>query len=115
MRERGSERADRPASNSSRDRIEPWRSALKAVGLLSEELPKERHQDLSEAAARIGSILYSLKACSDAADAYRLAYKLGRPRFLTRNRLFFFTAAIFGPLAAERIGTICRKMARYMI
>ena len=94
----------RSGSNSGKDLIKAWSSAVDAIRMLTNELDTTYRQDLAEAAAKAGSKLYSLKAHDKAKKAFELAQELGPPKFIYRSRLFYLTAKVLGPQAAEGIG-----------
>ncbi len=87
-----------------------WTSVTDSVRLLSQELPQKYRLDLAEAAARAGSTLYRLGSFSRAREAFRLARELGPPTFSGQRRLYRTVARIFGPEAAEWMGSFYRGM-----
>lgn len=87
----------------SQKQIEVWTSALQAIEHLAEELPMGYRPDLSDTAARAGSILFKLGAPAEARRAFRLARHLGRPRFSGQGSAYRFIARRFSPEVAERV------------
>lgn len=100
------------AGSHSADHVQVWSSATKAIQLLVDDLPGEYRQELSEAAARVGSRLFELHARPEARLAFRLARTLGRPRFLHRSREYRLTARILGPEIAEWTGRLLQALRR---
>jgi hypothetical protein len=85
-------------------------SALQAIELLADELPRAYRADLAEAAARVGSGLYRIGAYDDAKRGFRLADRLGPPSFRRERRLYRLAARCFGPDFAERAGGMYRGL-----
>jgi len=107
-------------SGRSQNQVEVWSSAIKAIRMLSEELPPKYLRDLADAAAKAGSILFRIGARKSAREAFRLAYALGRPPFSHARRLYRGVAKIVGVEMAEYASTFYRrfvplKIRRYLV
>jgi glycosyltransferase involved in cell wall biosynthesis len=87
-----------------------YTSAIKSITLLSEELSTEYHNDLAEASARIGSVLYKMGAKSEAKEAFILANQLGQPYFLFQGKIYRMIARRLGQNYAEISSSIYRKI-----
>jgi glycosyltransferase involved in cell wall biosynthesis len=98
------------ADGRSRDQVQTWSSYVEAVAALSGELPARYQADLADAAARAGSVLYKLGARDYASVAFRLAARLGPPRFTTQRGMYRLLAMTLGFEAAERFGLAYRRM-----
>ena len=98
------------AGGRSRDQVQTWSSYVQAVASLSEELPARYRADLSDAAARAGSVLYKLGAHDRASAAFRLAARLGPPRLTTQRGMYRLLARTLGFEAAERFGLAYRRV-----
>ena len=94
----------------SAEKLEVWDCALKAVELLSQELPLEFRADLAEAAARMSSILFRLGARSRARQGFKLASSLGLVEFKHQQRMYQWVAKKMGPEYAEWLGAGYRKL-----
>lgn len=94
-------------SKSSNDDI-GWLCKIRSIKLLLKTLPKKYNQDLSEVAAEGGSALFCANRIKEAKIAFRLAYKLGKPKFIKKNILYKIIAKIAGPMLCEYIGIIYR-------
>jgi glycosyltransferase involved in cell wall biosynthesis len=98
------------ASGRSRNQVEVWASAVEAITFLSKELPSDYYPILAEKAAYCGSVLFRLGAHTVARKAFQLAHELGPPTFRGRRALYRGMAKLFGPLVAERMGSLCRRV-----
>lgn len=98
----------RPDGRSAR-RGEVWTSALRAVTLHAQELPAPYHQDLAEMTAHIGSQLFKHGCRRSAHEAFRLAHRLGPPRFHAQRRPYRLLARGLGPRAAEWLSLLYRR------
>lgn len=94
----------------SRDRVQTSSSLVEAVANLSHELPRKYRSDLSDAAARAGSTLFTLGAQRQARVAFRLAENLGPPRFTKERPLYKALVRIIGLEAAERLARVYRAI-----
>jgi hypothetical protein len=92
----------------SNDRLDVWRSQLKAIDLLSSELPAAYRQDLCEVATRVGSMLYQAGHHNQAQEAFALAARLGQSSFAGRPGLYRTVARRAGAVHAERLAAIWR-------
>jgi glycosyltransferase involved in cell wall biosynthesis len=90
--------------------LEVWASFLQSVEALADELPHQHRPDLADAAARAGSALYKLGAHAQASDAFRLAARLGPPRFDHERRLYRTLAKRLGPERVERLAHTYRGL-----
>jgi glycosyltransferase involved in cell wall biosynthesis len=99
----------RPTSRSEHGR-EVSESTLKAVALLSAEVPDRYRADLSDVAARMASRLFRLGARTEARRGFQLAFRLGRPSFDNESRAFRLVADIAGPYSAEWAGSLYRTV-----
>ena len=94
----------------SHDRVQTWRLFVEAVSTLAQELAPDYRWDLADAAARAGSTLFKLGARDDARRAFRLADRLGPPRFSNQPPLYRVLARTLGFEAAEHIATMYRLL-----
>jgi glycosyltransferase involved in cell wall biosynthesis len=94
----------------SQDKKLCYASAIKSIELLSEELPREYWNELAEASARIGSVLYQMGANSEAKASFILASKIGKPYFSFQGKIYGFIARILGQNYAEMSGLVYRKI-----
>ncbi len=94
----------------SRDRVETWSAYVAAVEALSTELPGQYQSDLADAAARAGSILFKAGARDQAKRAFKLAARLGPPRFTTQRRLYRLLATTVGFETTEQLARAYRGM-----
>jgi glycosyltransferase involved in cell wall biosynthesis len=97
----------RPHSHS-RDKKLCWTSALTALRLLSQDLPLRYRQDLVEAIARVGTVLFTMAAYSEAKEAFYFARQLGTPKFPNRNLTYRLVAQFFNQEIAECLGSYYR-------
>jgi glycosyltransferase involved in cell wall biosynthesis len=96
-------------SGRSHNHFEVWNSALHSISRLANELPTEYLIDLSEAAARIGSMLFQLGALPEARNAFQLARELGPPNFEGRAFVYRILARKMGQERAELVARWYRK------
>jgi glycosyltransferase involved in cell wall biosynthesis len=96
------------AAGRSRDGVQTWGSFVEAVAALSAELPAAYRSDFSDAAARAGSTLFKLGAYAEAKGAFKLAARLGPPRFATQRRLYRLLATTLGFEATEQLARAYR-------
>jgi glycosyltransferase involved in cell wall biosynthesis len=94
----------------SRRITEVYESAIKAVKLLSEELPRAYRLELANAAARFGSQLYQIGEKDTARQGFELARQLGPPALDDRSPLPRFLARSVGLEATEWLGSWYRKL-----
>ncbi len=94
----------------SRNRVQTWSSYVQAVATLSEELQDCYRPDLADAAVRGGAALFKLGARADARAAFRLAARLGPPRFSTQRRLYRALASAVGFERAEQLAQLYRSV-----
>lgn len=94
----------------SKNEVEVWSSYLKALEILSAELPKRCFTDISSAATRAGSKLFRLGAKDKASAAFALAARLEKPRYEDQNKMYRFLARLTGPLFAEHIAAAYRHV-----
>lgn len=109
----------RPAGRS-QNRVEVWSSAVDAVRLLADEIPAAYRPDLADAAVRAGSVLFKAGARTQARSAFELAARIGPPTFGEQRGFYRTVARLFGPEAAEWIGTcyrslVPRRLRGYMV
>lgn len=83
---------------------EVWASALEALKIAARELSQKYHQDLSEAAASVGSKLFQLGMHKQAREAFDFAFRLGRPTFSGKPWTYRIIARLVGPYITEQIG-----------
>jgi glycosyltransferase involved in cell wall biosynthesis len=100
----------RPDSLSNYDPVRQWSSYLRAVEALSSELPAKYRGNLSDAAARAGSVLFKLGARNEARTAFRLATRLGPPRFTTQRPVYRVLARTIGFEMAEHVSGAYRSV-----
>ncbi|MEK7253726.1 MAG: glycosyltransferase [Bacteroidota bacterium] len=80
---------------------EIWRSALKGLNLLENELLPAYQEPLSEAYARVGTKLFYRHCREEARRAFRRAKELGVREFQGRKECFGKIARVFGQEVAE--------------
>jgi len=97
--------------NRSRDQVEVWHCTLKAVLMLTMELPERYVRDLAEAAARVGSVLFSMGDLEGARKAFRAATALGPAQHFHRSPVFRWLARMLGQEPAEHFGSLYGKLA----
>jgi glycosyltransferase involved in cell wall biosynthesis len=90
-----------------------WVSMIESIRLLSSELPDKYRTDLADAAVRGGLVLSRLGAKKEANEAFRLAYKIGRPTFRHEKRAYRILARVLGPQTAEQIASLYRKLMHH--
>jgi glycosyltransferase involved in cell wall biosynthesis len=100
----------RPDSLSNLDRVAQWTAYLQAVELLSTELPVSYRSNLSDAAARAGSLLFRLGARDEARRAFKLATRLGPPRFTTQRLAYRVLARTVGFELTEQLARTYRSL-----
>lgn len=98
------------AGSRSQNFVEVWNDTVRALRMLKSELPARYTQDLSNAAARAGAVLYRLGAKGDAHKAFQLAEEMGTPQYLDQSRLYRTVAQLLGPASAEKIGALYRSL-----
>jgi glycosyltransferase involved in cell wall biosynthesis len=94
----------------SHDSVQTWCLFVDAVSTLAQELPRSYRWDFADAAARAGSTLFKLGARDQARAAFRLADRLGPPRFTNQPRLYRLLARTLGFEAAEHIAGMYRTL-----
>ena len=99
----------RPAGRS-RNQVQTWSTLVQAVAALADELPASYRSDLADAAARAGSSLFKLGARAEASTAFKLAARLGPPRFTTQRRLYRLLATTVGFETTEHLAQVYRGM-----
>jgi glycosyltransferase involved in cell wall biosynthesis len=87
----------------SQQQVEVWTSALQAIEALAYELPADYRDELADAAARTGSVLFKLGAMSEARRAFGVASRVGRPSFQHKRGVHRVMARRLGPMLAERL------------
>jgi len=92
----------------SQDKKLCFTSAMKAISLLSGELPECYVPDLQEASVRLGSNLFALKAYQEARQAFNFSRKFGIPKYLHRKGFYRLVAQLFGQETAEWISIVYR-------
>ena len=100
----------RNSSHSSLHNKEVWKSSIETIKLLTNRLDKKYNIELAEAAARAGSKLFELGAIAEARQSFSFAYKLARPHFKDRSKLYRFMARVFGPFITESLGIFYRRL-----
>jgi hypothetical protein len=105
----------RPDSLSNYDPVRQWSSYLQAVEALSTELPSMYRYNLSDSAARAGSTLFKLGARAEAKVAFKLAARLGPPRFTTQRPVYRFLATRLGFERTEQLARAYRGMLPAML
>ncbi|MBV8713462.1 MAG: glycosyltransferase family 2 protein [Chloroflexi bacterium] len=98
------------AASRSQQHVEALANYVRAVGLLAKELPIEYIGDLADSAARAGSRLHALGAKTEASEAFKLAQRLGPPRFTTQRRAYRVIASTIGFQNAENIAGLYRRL-----
>lgn len=96
----------------SHDLVAVWTEAVRAIEMLSTELPSRYRPDLADAAARAGGHLFKLGARTEARRAFGVALQLGPPSFAAARRLYRTVARTFGPMTAEYLGAAYRGLPR---
>jgi glycosyltransferase involved in cell wall biosynthesis len=94
----------------SRDRVQTWSSYVQAIERLCAELPSSYRSDLADAAGRAGSALFKLGARAEASAAFKLAARLGPPRFSTQRPLYRVLASTVGFERTEQLAQAYRSM-----
>ena len=94
----------------SRNRVQTWSSYIQAIETLSTELPGGYRSDLADAAARGGAALYKLGARTEASAAFKLAARLGPPRFSTQRPLYRVLASTVGFERTEQLAQVYRSV-----
>jgi hypothetical protein len=97
-------------SGRSRDQVQTWSSYLEAVAVLSNELPATYRPDLADAAARAGSTLFKLGARTEAGVGFKLAARLGPPRFTKQRPVYQLMARTVGFEATEQLARAYRDV-----
>lgn len=97
------------AASRSHNRKEVWRCAATAVAILSTEISKEYSEELAQAAARIGSVLYQLGDREGASMAFKLGRRLSPQVFKGQRWSYRILAKTFGPEVAEEVGCCYRR------
>lgn len=100
----------RPESLSHEKGKDCWIDMIKVISMLSGELPGRYKNDLAEAAARCGHILFNINAREEAKEAFRLAKRIGVSEYRYQKPPFRILAKAFSPEAAEYIGVIYRNI-----
>jgi len=100
----------RPNSLSNHDPVKQWSAHLRAVEALSTEVPSRYRCNLSDSAARAGSKLFKLGARDEARRAFRLARRLGPPRFTSQRPVYRLLARTVGFEMAERVSGTYRSV-----
>lgn len=96
--------------NRSKDTVRVWVDAVRCLDELSGELGPGYAQDICDAVAKAGRTLYQAGALSEAEEAFRVAYRLGLPRFSEQTIWYRLLAQCGGPILAERVGRAYRKI-----
>ena len=90
--------------------VEAWTCNLQCIEELAKELPPNYGPDLADAAARIGSVLFSLHALTDAKRAFGLAKDLGPAAYSSFHFPYRALAKTVGPLATEYLNRAYRLL-----
>jgi glycosyltransferase involved in cell wall biosynthesis len=98
------------AHGRSQDQVEALSSYVEAIALLADELPRDYHADLADAAVRAGSRLYALGAKTRSNSAFDLTQRLGPPRFTTQRGAYRVLASTVGYSFAERLAALYRRV-----
>jgi glycosyltransferase involved in cell wall biosynthesis len=88
---------------------EVWTSTLGALEEFSRELPVMYHNELAEAAATTGSMLYRAGDSEGASRAFGLARRLGPPTYGVQFGPYRWIARHFGPEMAEEAVACYRR------
>jgi GT2 family glycosyltransferase len=96
------------AAGRSRNGVQTWSSFVEAVATLSTELPPSYRSDFADAAARAGSTLFKLGARAEANHAFKLAARLGPPRFSSQRPVYRFLATRVGFETTEQLARAYR-------
>lgn len=102
----------RQMSYSNLNQKEVWKSMIQSLELLSQELDKKYCNELSEQAIRGGAILFRLGATLEARQAFRLAHRLGQPRFEKHTKIYKILAKKFGPELVESLRNIFIRLSK---
>src|SRR5579871_448750 len=94
----------------SQNRVETLSSMTQSIELLAGELPPIYRDDLADAAVRTGSALFKLGARAEAAQAFALASRLGRPTLDRQRSMYRALARSVGPAFTERAALVYRRM-----
>lgn len=94
----------------SQDFQEVWRCRLKGLDLLAPRLRLQYGPELAEAYSHVGSTLHRLGDPDAAKRAFGQASQLGRAQYSGQQALYRTVAHLFGPMAAEWLGTWYRKL-----
>ena len=97
-------------SNShSQNRSQVFSEKIKAIRLLSFDLPPAYAGALADACAEAASNLFHLGLKEEAREAFQIAKKIGPPLFRDQRRLYRLLAKMGGQELAEKIGWIYRS------
>ncbi len=99
----------RPESRS-QNHYEVWSCRLKALRLLSKDLPEQYKSVISGAAITIGSKLFQMGCRTTAKEAFHLAEELGPPEYDDQIFLYRQIATHLGPETAEWLGMVYRSV-----
>jgi hypothetical protein len=98
------------ANSRSQNGAEVCGSALQAVELIAQQVPKTYHQNLADVAANTGIQLLRLGAKPKAREAFRFAKCLGTPTFDKFWGFYRGVALTLGPQAAEWMSACYRRL-----
>lgn len=101
----------RPGSMSS-NKKELYEEALKALVMLSEELPEKYQKFLAARASKIGRQQYAVNNIDTARKAFELAKKLNRFPYRNENLVYRFIAFFFGQIKAEKVAGRYRQLSK---
>jgi glycosyltransferase involved in cell wall biosynthesis len=94
------------------DRLDVTRNGLKALRLVAPEIPASHYTQIADVAISVSSCLYQLGDLEGAREGFAWAISLGRPSYRRHQWGYRVCARIVGPLYAEMIRTIYRKLPR---
>jgi glycosyltransferase involved in cell wall biosynthesis len=94
------------------DLLNVYRDRLREVKLISPEIPAHYHCQLADTAIRVSRELYRLGHLEEAREGFSWAVNLCRPNYRYQPWGYRLCAKIAGPLYAEMISTIYRKLPR---
>jgi hypothetical protein len=89
-----------------------YRDRLRRLRLVSREIPAHHHGQLADDAIRTSRKLYQLGDLQEAREGFSWAVNLCRPNYRHQSWGYRLCARIVGPLYAEMISVINRKLPR---
>lgn len=101
----------RPGSMSS-NKKELYEEALKALVMLSEELPEKYQKFLAARASKIGRQQYALNNVDTARKSFALAKKLDPFPYRNENFIYRAIAFLFGQVRAEKVAGRYRQISK---